>query len=243
MRILLAQNSLYYPAHGGGDKSNRLLIEALVARGHECVVVARIGAMGEAEQARYLEELAARGVRPGSVADGVVRFERAGVNVEVVTNANLRAQFASRVEGFRPETILGVDGRPRAIATRSGAALRKRASGVPGARHAGGTVRTGLRVSQRREDGADSRGGSGGGGEPVRCRLLPALCGNRCGPRPDFAPGARGVAAAWRVRERIRDAGESLRRERDFDFRGTRGWFSARGVRGGAHVGGQSARI
>ena len=33
MRILLAQNSLYYPAHGGGDKSNRLLVEALAARG------------------------------------------------------------------------------------------------------------------------------------------------------------------------------------------------------------------
>ena len=36
MRILLAQNSLYYPAHGGGDKSNRLLLEALAARGHVC---------------------------------------------------------------------------------------------------------------------------------------------------------------------------------------------------------------
>jgi len=42
MRILLAQNSLYYPAHGGGDKSNRLLVEALAARGHVCRVVARI---------------------------------------------------------------------------------------------------------------------------------------------------------------------------------------------------------
>ena len=29
MRILLAHNSLYYPSHGGGDKSNRLLMEAL----------------------------------------------------------------------------------------------------------------------------------------------------------------------------------------------------------------------
>ena len=28
MRILLAHNSLYYPSHGGGDKSNRLLMEA-----------------------------------------------------------------------------------------------------------------------------------------------------------------------------------------------------------------------
>src|ERR1700710_2112177 len=106
MRILLAQNSLYYPAHGGGDKSNRLLMEALAARGHECLVVARIAAMGEAEQARYLDELAVRAVLSPSVADGVVRFGRGGVNVEVVTNANLRAHFANCVEGFRPETIL-----------------------------------------------------------------------------------------------------------------------------------------
>src|SRR5687768_1658370 len=35
MRILLAHNSLYYPSYGGGDKSNRLLVEALAARGHE----------------------------------------------------------------------------------------------------------------------------------------------------------------------------------------------------------------
>ena len=32
MRMLLAQNSLYYPSHGGGDKSNRMLMEALAAR-------------------------------------------------------------------------------------------------------------------------------------------------------------------------------------------------------------------
>jgi surfactin synthase thioesterase subunit/glycosyltransferase involved in cell wall biosynthesis len=79
MRILLAQNSLYYPAHGGGDKSNRLLMEALAARGHACRVVAR-------------------GVTP--------IFERAGVEVHAVTDANLRAHFASQVEAFAPEIIL-----------------------------------------------------------------------------------------------------------------------------------------
>jgi hypothetical protein len=47
MRILLAQNSLYYPAHGGGDKSNRLLIEALAARGHVCRVVARLSTFSQ----------------------------------------------------------------------------------------------------------------------------------------------------------------------------------------------------
>ncbi len=40
-KILLAQNAVYYPAHGGGEKSNRLLMEALAARGHECRVVAQ----------------------------------------------------------------------------------------------------------------------------------------------------------------------------------------------------------
>jgi surfactin synthase thioesterase subunit/glycosyltransferase involved in cell wall biosynthesis len=79
MRILLAQNSLYYPAHGGGDKSNRLLMEAMAARGHACRAVAR-------------------GVTP--------IFERAGVEVHTVADANLRAHFASQVEAFAPEIIL-----------------------------------------------------------------------------------------------------------------------------------------
>ncbi len=87
MRILLAQNSLYYPAHGGGDKSNRLLMEALAARGHACRVAARSAA-------------------PMSVQGGVAVFERAGVEVHTVTDANLRAHFAGQVEAFDPEIIL-----------------------------------------------------------------------------------------------------------------------------------------
>jgi surfactin synthase thioesterase subunit/glycosyltransferase involved in cell wall biosynthesis len=106
MHILLAQNSLYYPAHGGGDKSNRLLVEALAARGHECRVVARISVFGEAEHTQYLETLTARGVTPQSASDGVVVFERAGVEVHVVTNGNLRAHFAAQVEAFAPDAIL-----------------------------------------------------------------------------------------------------------------------------------------
>jgi surfactin synthase thioesterase subunit/glycosyltransferase involved in cell wall biosynthesis len=114
MRILLAQNSLYYPAHGGGDKSNRLLVEALAARGHECRVVARISVFGEAEHTHYLAALAARGVTPQSAGGGVVVFERAGVEVHVVTNvganvganANLRVHFAAQAEAFAPDVIL-----------------------------------------------------------------------------------------------------------------------------------------
>ena len=83
MRLLLAQNSLYYPSHGGGDKSNRLLMEALAARGHECRAVARIPIFSDVERARYLEELAARGVESHPAAPGVDAFRMGGVVVEL----------------------------------------------------------------------------------------------------------------------------------------------------------------
>jgi surfactin synthase thioesterase subunit/glycosyltransferase involved in cell wall biosynthesis len=105
MRILLAQNSQYFPAHGGGDKSNRLLIEALAARGHECRVVARIPVFGETEERRYLEERASRCIQPVTQS-GVTSFERNGVTAHVVTNSNLRACFSGQIEAFRPDAIL-----------------------------------------------------------------------------------------------------------------------------------------
>ena len=106
MRILLAQNSLYYPAHGGGDKSNRLLIEALAARGHECRVVARVAVFGAREHEQYTEELAARGVAARVPEPGVVAFERGGVGVHVVTGGNPRAHLAAQAEAFQPDIIL-----------------------------------------------------------------------------------------------------------------------------------------
>jgi len=99
MRILLAQNSFYYPSHGGGDKSNRLLLEALAARGHACAVVAR-------QSDGYAEELAARRVEARSTADGVVVFQRAGVEVDAAAAANLRAAFVARMAEFQPDVIL-----------------------------------------------------------------------------------------------------------------------------------------
>ena len=107
MRILLAQNALYYPAYGGGDRSNRLLLEALAARGHACRVVARIARFSAAGHEAYLQELAARAVSPLSVEGGVVVFRRAGVEAHVVTHhPNLRAYFAAQIAAFAPDVIL-----------------------------------------------------------------------------------------------------------------------------------------
>ena len=106
MRILLAQNSLYYPAHGGGDKSNRLLIEALAASGHECRVIARTNSFGETDHARYLVQLAERGITAPRTDGHTVSFTRAGVDVHIVTNANLRALFTQQLEAFQPDIVL-----------------------------------------------------------------------------------------------------------------------------------------
>jgi surfactin synthase thioesterase subunit/glycosyltransferase involved in cell wall biosynthesis len=124
MKILLAQNSLYYPAHGGGDKSNRLLIEALAGMGHECRAVARISIFGDTGHAQYLQELDARGVQYEAI-EGVVRFARNGVNVAIATHANIRTIFSETIEAFQPDVIVASTDDPAQllldVALRSGA--------------------------------------------------------------------------------------------------------------------------
>jgi surfactin synthase thioesterase subunit/glycosyltransferase involved in cell wall biosynthesis len=107
MRILLAHNSLYFPSHGGGDKSNRLLMRALVEAGHTCLVAARIVNFGAAGEGQFVDELTARGVRIDSQQDGVVAFTHDGVEVRTAASVgNLRAWFASEIAAFRPDVIL-----------------------------------------------------------------------------------------------------------------------------------------
>lgn len=106
MHILLAQNSLYFPAHGGGDKSNRLLIEALAARGHECRVVARVSTLGPQQHEQYMAELTARNVQACVSEQGVVSFELGKVRVNVVTGDNPRKYFAAQAAAFKPDVIL-----------------------------------------------------------------------------------------------------------------------------------------
>ena len=129
MRILLAHNSRYYPAYGGGDKSNRLLMEALAERGHACRVVARLSAFGPREHERYLAELAGRSVPVISSDSGAVEFLRRGVEVHVVTNhPHLRARFAAQIAEFAPSVILNSTDDPAQVLFE--AALRAEAARV-----------------------------------------------------------------------------------------------------------------
>jgi glycosyltransferase involved in cell wall biosynthesis len=106
LRILLAHNSPYYPSYGGGDKSNRLLMEALAVRGHAVRVVARVEHFGAEAHAALLGELTARGAAPQPERDSVA-FHLNGVDVRILTrNPNLRAFFASQIRAFSPEIIV-----------------------------------------------------------------------------------------------------------------------------------------
>ena len=106
MRILLAHNSLYYPSFGGGDKSNRLLMEALAARGHDVRVVARIAKFGDEEHGKFLSELETRGVHH-EIGQDAVQFVLGGVDVRTLTrNPQLRAYFSEQLSEFDPDIIL-----------------------------------------------------------------------------------------------------------------------------------------
>ncbi|MDQ6678323.1 MAG: glycosyltransferase family 4 protein, partial [Acidobacteriota bacterium] len=106
MRILLAHNSLYFPSHGGGDKSNRLLMEALATKGHTVRVIARMEQFGPEAHRDLLASLAGRDVVSRATEQAVV-FTRDGVEVHTLTlSPHLRAYFSSQVREFDPDIIL-----------------------------------------------------------------------------------------------------------------------------------------
>lgn len=102
MKILLGHNSTYYPSLGGGDKSNRLLMEALAERGHSVRVVTRTEQFGDTQHVAFAEALKQRGVEH---SDG--RFTLNGVDVHTLTrDPNLRGYLVRQIAEFDPDVIL-----------------------------------------------------------------------------------------------------------------------------------------
>jgi glycosyltransferase involved in cell wall biosynthesis len=112
MKILLVQNSLYYPAYGGGNKSNRLLLEDLAGRGHKCRVVTRVSETLDAERLQtFLADLESRNVAIDSSVGGLVVFRLNGVDVHTETSVHkVRDHLVSQIEEFRPTwTLVSTD--------------------------------------------------------------------------------------------------------------------------------------
>jgi surfactin synthase thioesterase subunit/glycosyltransferase involved in cell wall biosynthesis len=107
MRVLLAHNSTYFPSSGGGDKSNRLLMEALAARGHAVRVMTRVENFSPASHERLIEDLAARQIAAESIGGESLRYWLGGVDVRALTaNPHLRAFFQGQIDDFDPDIIV-----------------------------------------------------------------------------------------------------------------------------------------
>lgn len=108
MRLLLVQNSVYIPAFGGANKSNRLMMEALAARGHDCHVVGQGAAVqGAISREAFLQELDTRRIPLIRSTPQVDVFRLAGVEVQATrTPAYLRRIVAEAIHALDPEWIL-----------------------------------------------------------------------------------------------------------------------------------------
>lgn len=105
MKILLAQNVQYYPAHGGSNKSNRILLEELVRLGDQCMVVATTP-----KNAASTDELTP--VAPVYHDPEVAEFSYHGVEVHAVKTRvamdvkKLKSHFIQMIHSFDPDIIL-----------------------------------------------------------------------------------------------------------------------------------------
>jgi len=108
VRILLAQNAHYVPTHGGGTKANRMWLEELARKGHQCRAIARsTGAQGARTRAEFLELLAAYGTQLSSSAGDTDVFRYQGVEVHAVTDVpRLRDALVRQIGEFEPTWVL-----------------------------------------------------------------------------------------------------------------------------------------
>ena len=108
MRILLAQSAVYVPTHGGENKANRLLLEALAQRGHTCRVLApAFGVQGARSEDLFVEELARREIRLSGTTPRIFSFEANGVAVSAVRESSmLPAALAEEMRTFAPDRVL-----------------------------------------------------------------------------------------------------------------------------------------
>ena len=107
MKILLVQNMVYMPTLGGANKGNRILLEGLAGRGHECHVVApALGVKASlADRQQFLRELVIRNI-PWTAGDGVDVFRQRGVEVYAVSDSTqLRHQIIKHIQEFTPTWI------------------------------------------------------------------------------------------------------------------------------------------
>src|SRR5688500_14656325 len=108
MKFLLTMNLPYTRAHGGANRSNRALSEALVKRGHQVrIVVPALATPSPITYDQFLEDLKVRGATILSQKEGQVAFKLNGVDVHAVKEpSRLRACLIEQLNLFTPDWTL-----------------------------------------------------------------------------------------------------------------------------------------
>jgi len=108
MRLLVTMNVPYTRSHGGANRSNRGLIEALARRGHEATVVAPALAQPSAvSYQEWIEGLASLGVTAVADDEDGVSFDLNGVRVVAIREPNrIRAALVRLIDRVSPDRVL-----------------------------------------------------------------------------------------------------------------------------------------
>jgi len=107
MKILLPQSTFYVPTHSGENKSNRILLEGLAQKGHNCQVIApAYGRQGPQTHEHLQHELTIRKI-DYALSSGVFRFDLNGVGVHAVAHrSHLQDYIKYQAHEFQPTWII-----------------------------------------------------------------------------------------------------------------------------------------
>ncbi|GAB4213036.1 MAG: hypothetical protein OHK0022_49610 [Roseiflexaceae bacterium] len=108
MKLLLVQPLSYLFSAGGAHKANRMLIEQLAARGHQCRVVVSAFERGPRAHADLIDTVAQRGAHLIASSGGMVIYQHNGVEVHEITDLNLMgaAYVFNQAQQFAPDWLL-----------------------------------------------------------------------------------------------------------------------------------------
>ncbi len=97
MKILLLQNSVYFPSFGGGNKANRLLLEQLADMDHECWSISKsVNAQMVIDKTPEEQLLQERGIISHQVEEGCLAYDYRKVHVTTI-NTTIPGKMAEHV--------------------------------------------------------------------------------------------------------------------------------------------------
>ena len=121
MKIALLQDEIYLPTFAGGIKANRLLLEGLARRGHECMALTRAltrSPDGPMNESQFFGELKSRGISVQSIEPEVYSYTHGGVHVETINFSAVESRseyFARRIRQFEPDWVFVADDKRRCM--------------------------------------------------------------------------------------------------------------------------------